>query len=120
MRRTLLHLLMLGTLILQGVGQGQEIVRQFEAPGSASRGLAWDGQYLWCADANAERVYQLDPQNGHTIASFDFSMDFQHGGLAWSPDGYLWLTDYERGTSRFYKVDPSSASVVSSFHCPGG
>ncbi|UCE20049.1 MAG: hypothetical protein JSV84_06820 [Gemmatimonadota bacterium] len=99
---------------------GQEILKQLQAPGSEPRGLTWDGHSLWCADASAQRVYQIDPDDGQIISSFDYSMDFQYGGLGWSPEGYLWITDYRESQSWFDKVHPTSGSVISSFHCPGG
>ena len=99
---------------------GQEILKEFNAPGPEVRGLAWDGQYLWCSDAQHGRVYQLDPEDGHVVSFIDFDMDYQYGGLGWGIDDYLWISDYQGGQSWFFKVDPSSGAVVSSFHCPGG
>lgn len=103
-----------------GLGQSQEILKQFQAPGSESRGLAWDGQSLWCADVSDAKVYQLDPEDGQILSSFDYSMDQGYGGLGWGLDGYIWVTDYRSGASYFDKVDPFSGDVISSFHCPGG
>ena len=100
-------------------GSCQEILRQFNAPGPEARGLAWDGQYLWCADSYNGKVYQLDPNDGSIISSFNFSIDYSYGGLAWSPDNTIWITSYSGG-STFYKVNPATGAVISSFHCPGG
>lgn len=97
---------------------GQEILKQFDAPGPDARGLAWDGQYLWCADVFSGTVYQVDPTNGQVVSSFEFNIDYQFGGLAWSSDGHIWITDF-RNQSWFFKVNPTTREVVSSFHCPG-
>lgn len=97
---------------------GQEILKQFETPSLDARGLAWDGQHLWCSDVFSQKVYQLDPNNGNVISSFDFHIEYQFGGLAWGADGHLWLTDY-RNQSWFFKIDPATGAIVSSFHCPG-
>jgi hypothetical protein len=113
-------LLLLCTVLLgPGFVHSQEILKQIQAPGSEARGLAWDGQSLWCADASADKIYQLDPDDGHILSSFNITLDYQYGGLGWSPDGYLWVTDLRDGTSAFLKIDPSNGGVVSSFHCPG-
>ena len=107
-------------LLGSGLAQSQWILKEFQAPGPESRGLAWDGQALWCADASHSKVYQLSPDDGHILFSFNYSMDNQYGGLGWSADGYLWVTDFREGTSWFDKVNPTSGELVSSFHCPGG
>ncbi|KPJ66312.1 hypothetical protein AMJ44_08535, partial [candidate division WOR-1 bacterium DG_54_3] len=40
--------------------EAQGIVDSFPSPASEPRGLAWDGEYLWCADAGTDSVYKLD------------------------------------------------------------
>ena len=106
-------------LLWPGFVHSQEILKQIQAPGSEARGLAWDGRFLWCADVTADRLYQIDPDDGHILFSLDFTLDYQYGGLGWSPDEYLWVTDLRGGSSTFLKVDPSNGDVISSFHCPG-
>ena len=97
--------------------ESQEIIREFDAPGSESRGLAWDGQYVWCADLAADSIFKIDPISGqvlHTIF-FDFNSALG-GGIAWSSDEALWVTR-ER---YIYKLDPATGSEMTNFHCPGG
>ena len=77
-------------------GFGQEIVKEFNAPGPEVRGLAWDGQYLWCAEPYSGKIYQLDPSDGQVISSIDFSLDHLYGGLGWGLDDYLFFKIYER------------------------
>jgi len=96
-------------------GQSQQIVDEFPAPGPESRGLAWDGHYLWCADASTDKIYKLDPQDGRIVSSINFVLDLNFGGITWSPDGYLWISNL----SYYYKIDPVTAAVRTSFHCPG-
>ena len=107
-------------LIFSGAGYGQEILKELNAPGNDVRGLAWDGQYLWCAEIQSGKVYQLDPSDGGIISFFNFTMDYQYGGLGWGVDDYIWLSDYRNGQSWFYKLDPATGGQISSFHCPGG
>lgn len=111
-------LFLLALVLSPAASPSQEIIRHLEAPGPDARGLAWDGQYLWCAEVFSQKVYQLDPNDGSVVSSFDFNIEYQYGGLAWSDDDYLWITDY-RGTSWFIKVNPTTGEMASSFHCPG-
>jgi DNA-binding beta-propeller fold protein YncE len=78
--------------------------------------LAWDGEYLWCADAQTDTVYQLDPQSGEIVSSFPFPIQIVHGGLAWGSDGNI-LIAYG---SRVYIVDPANGGVVDRISCESG
>jgi streptogramin lyase len=96
---------------------GQSIVEVLDAPGPESRGLAWDGQYLWCADSDDDMIYKLDPQTGEAMDALLFTISGTGGGgITWSGDGAVWVT---RG-SFFHKIDAVSGGEVTSFHCPGG
>ena len=101
-------------------GQSQQIVSELSAPGPEARGLAWDGDYLWCADASTDKIYKLDPQDGSVVSSINFALDINFGGITWSPDGYLWVSDFRSNQSYYYKIDPVTAAIRTSFHCPGG
>lgn len=96
--------------------QAQGIVDSFPSPGSEPRGLAWDGEYLWCADAGTDSVYKLDISNGTVISSFPFSVGATYGGITWSDDNNMWIAN----GSLIYKVNPADGEVISSFSCPGG
>jgi len=98
------------------------LVGQFPSPDGATRGLAFDGKYLWSADngdgnsVNGPKIYKLDPNTGAVIASYPHPGVFPNG-LAW--DGkYLWHSDH--GTGLIYKIDPTTWTVVNSFPSPGG
>ena len=108
-------MMMLAVLWWFAPGYSQEIVAELPAPGPDSRGLAWDGQYLWCADASMDKIYQLNPADGSIISSFNFALDINFGGLAWSPDGYLWISDFRNDQSYYYKVDPVTAAIRTSY-----
>jgi DNA-binding beta-propeller fold protein YncE len=98
-------------------------VNSFPAPDGATRGLAFDGTYLWSADngddphsQNGPMLYKLDPNTGAIIASYPHPGKYPNG-LAW--DGhYLWHSDH--GTGLIYKLDPLTVTVVDSFQAPGG
>lgn len=96
-------------------GWSQAVVDSFPAPGSQTRGLAWDGSFLWNADAG-DTVYRIDPAGGTELLSFYFPIDSAFGGITWSSDGKLWIAN----GGYIYKVDPATGEVVYSFPCPGG
>jgi len=94
----------------------QTIIDSFPSPGNESRGLAWDDEYLWCADAGTDSVYKLNPSNGTIVSSFPFSIGLDYGGITWSDDNNIWIGN----GSYVYKVDPNTGQELYSFHCPGG
>lgn len=96
--------------------EAQGIVDSFPSPGSEPRGLAWDGEYLWCADASTDSVYKLDISDGSVISSFPFYIESSYGGITWSDDNNIWIAN----GSLIYKVNPANGDVIFSFSCPGG
>ncbi len=96
--------------------RAQTLVDSFPSPGSEPRGLAWDGEYLWCADAQTDSVYQLSSSTGVIISGFSFAIQDEYGGITWSNDENIWLAN---GTY-VYKLDSATGSMISSFSCPGG
>jgi DNA-binding beta-propeller fold protein YncE len=96
--------------------EAQEVISSFPAPAGESRGLAWDGEYLWCADAGTDSVYQLDISDGDVVSSFPFVIDSDFGGLAWSADTSIWIAN----GSQINMVNPADGNTLSGFTCPGG
>jgi hypothetical protein len=90
-----------------------EFIDSFDSPGIFSRGLTFDGTYLWNADGFTNKIYKLD-LSGTIIASFDSPGPYPEG-LAF--DGtYLWNADYS--TNTIYKLD-LSGTIIDSFDSPG-
>ncbi|MEO0231377.1 MAG: T9SS type A sorting domain-containing protein [candidate division WOR-3 bacterium] len=93
------------------------LINKFPAPDGASRGLCFDGNYLWCSnsgDGNSQygaKIYKLNPNNGTVINSYS-PPGMYPNGLAWDGE-YLWHSDH--GTNMIYKIDPNSMSVIKSF-----
>jgi DNA-binding beta-propeller fold protein YncE len=62
----------------------------FSSPTPFPRGLAWDGQYLWIADPETQRIIKVDTQ-GRILNKYN-SPGTSPSGLAW--DGqHLWVAD---------------------------
>ena len=93
----------------------QKIVNQFAAPGDRSRGLAWDGTYLWCADEIDKKIYKLNPSTGEVISSISFTVQYDKGGLTWSSDGNIWIANGLHA----YKLHPNTGDTMATFQCPG-
>ena len=108
--------LFLFCLVLVGSTQAQEVVDSWPSPRGEPRGLAWDGEYLWCADAGTDSVYKLDISDGTVISVFPFLIDSLNGGITWSEDTAIWIA----GGSKIHEVNPANGNEISNFGCPGG
>jgi len=96
-----------------GVEITPDISDPFYSPGTDPVGLAYDGTYLWNADADDHIIYKLDT-SGEIIDSF-YSPGFAPSGLAF--DGtYLWNADVDNQI--IYKLD-TSGEVIDFFDSPG-
>lgn len=86
-----------------------EIVASFENLGIAQdRGIAFDGESLWVNDFSALKVFEIDPETGKILSSFQIpEMGSGSSGIAW--DGqYLYLVDWlkrDQLGAPLYKVD---------------
>jgi DNA-binding beta-propeller fold protein YncE len=101
-------------------------VKEFKSPASFPGGLAWDGKYLWIADYDNGKIYQLDSYDGKVLKSFR-APGHDPEGLTW--DGQ-YLLHVDKGDARhlgsdaeiwIYKIDPSTgtATKVLKSPCPG-
>jgi hypothetical protein len=115
-RQSVLFLFLLACLVFAGPTQAQEVIDSWPSPGSEPRGLAWDGEYLWCADAGTDSVYRLDISDGTVFPVFPFGIDLLYGGITWGADTTIWIAN----GSDIYEVNPANGAVISSFSCPGG
>ncbi len=115
-KQSVLFLFLLTCLVIAGSTPAQEVVDSWPSPRGEPRGLAWDGEYLWCADAGTDSVYKLDISDGTVISAFPFLIDSLNGGITWSEDIAIWIAD----GSKIYEVNPANGNEISSFSCPGG
>ena len=112
------RILLFSLLIILPISSfAQHILKELDAPGPESRGLAWDGQYLWCADALKDSIFKIDPASGQVIHAIHFDLNSSYGGgITWSGDGAIWVTRVQY----FYKLDATTGQELTNFHCPGG
>jgi hypothetical protein len=90
------------------------IVDSHSSP-SFPTGLAWDGEYLWVAENDLDKIHKIDPSTGAVIYSFDAPGDGP-SGLTW--DGlYLWCADWNK--DKIYQINSSTGVVIYSFDSPG-
>jgi len=92
-----------------------DVIDSMPSPGPNPSGLAFDGTYLWHADATEDKIYKLDT-SGNIVDSFD-SPDDNPKGLTF--DGtYLWNADDKYDfRSKIYKLD-TSGNIIDSFNSP--
>ena len=116
--KTLLFVSVLSFFVLASMSViAQNIIKEFEAPGPEPRGLAWDGQNLWCADADEDAIFKIDPVSGEVLDALPFDVPSTYGGgITWSGDGAIWVT---RG-QYFHKMNTATGQEMADFHCPGG
>ena len=78
-------------------------------------GLAFDGEFLWCADSANDKIYELDA-SGNVITSFPSPRSNPHG-LAFDGE-FLWCAYYSDGNDKIFKLD-TTGKVITSFPFPG-
>ncbi len=88
---------------LAGVARAErgDVRRAVPAPAPRVTGLAWDGEVLWVADHQAERLWAVDPASGEGVRDIP-TPSRRTTGLAW--DGrFLWTVDETERVA--YRVD---------------
>ncbi len=76
------------------------------APGQSPYGVAWDGRNVWHSDADAGKLFKLDPKTGKALAEHE--VGGAPTGLDWDGSS-LWALDGKRRA--LMQVDPTSGSV---------
>jgi len=86
-----------------------QVISSFPSPGNKPTGLTWDGNHLWNADTETNKIYKIDPQTGEVVFSIPGPAGATINGLAW--DGsYLWCSDNEN--DRLYQINPGDSSIT--------
>jgi len=115
--RTTAWIIILAACVVAPAAHGDwgSVVSSFPAPGSQAGGLTFDGTYLWYADyaTSASTIYKMTT-TGSFVGQWTKSIPYLMG-LGW--DGaYIWADSL---TTRYvYRLQPSDASIVSSFYGP--
>jgi len=85
-------------------------------PGPAPDGLSFDDQgYLWIADYESDRVYQVDPITLGIIKELNLPYSGADG-LTWM-DGVMLVSFYT--SNQVVAIDPCNGAEVDSFNAPG-
>jgi len=120
-KHTLLAFLLLKSIL--SFSHSGEIVTTIPTPGIFPTGLCFDGNYLWVADRETDKLYQINPRTGKIIHTIE-SPGYWPMGLAW--DGkYLWNADYRGRTDKsedldgmIFKIDPKDGTILKTLQSP--
>ncbi|MEO0227902.1 MAG: FlgD immunoglobulin-like domain containing protein [candidate division WOR-3 bacterium] len=79
------------------------------------RGLTWDGQYLWAAEVDSQRLVKMDTfGNINTIYQGDGNIQWFMDITYDQRDEIIWANDYGTGAIKKLLVAPSSFNVIMS------
>lgn len=91
-----------------------DTVRTLTAPSGWSRGLTFDGNYLWSADQRTDQLYKIDPADG-TVSDSLPTPAYNTRGLTW--DGQrLWAVDASE--QLIYAIHPATGIIEKTIYCP--
>lgn len=91
-----------------------DTLKSIPAPFRCPQGLTYDGQYLWNADRNSDKIYRINPADGSVIDSLP-TPGYVPRGLTW--DGKrLWCVDNEE--ELIYAINPTTKIVEKTIYCP--
>jgi hypothetical protein len=100
-------------------GADGEVLREFDVTGVLTRGLAYDGEWIWgLADPTAEAgalLVQLEPDTLYVEETYELP-GHRPSDIAWDGDS-LWIVDRDRG--RLDRFDLESEDVTRSMTTPG-
>jgi len=103
--------------------QTGKIIKEFSTPGNYPTGICFDGENLWQADRETDKIYCINPETGKLIRQIE-SPAYWPMGLAW--DGkYLWNADYRGRTDKsedrdgmIFKIDPKDGTILKTLQAP--
>ncbi|MCC6587313.1 MAG: hypothetical protein IT168_11525 [Bryobacterales bacterium] len=72
---------------------GFKVESQFKTAGDRPHGLGWEGDWLWCADSNANAFHKYDRNSGkvHEMIQLSDRDPLPHGMTIWQ--GVMWYCD---------------------------
>jgi sugar lactone lactonase YvrE len=86
----------------------------FPAPGVDAYGVAFvNASHMFYTDRREEMLYRLNPMNGSIYSSY--ALKFPPNGLAYDPDGYLWINYANYPTTTVVNKCTLKGSVIASF-----
>ncbi len=103
--------------------QTGKILTSFNTQGHYPTGLCFDGQHLWNADRETDKIYCIDAETGALVREIE-SPAYWPVGLAW--DGrYLWNADFRGRTNKaedrdgmIFKIDPKDGTILKTLRAP--
>ena len=99
------------------------VIQEFDTQGNYPTGICFDGENIWQADRETDKIYCIDPNTGTLIRSIE-SPAYWPMGLAWDGE-YLWNADYRGRTDKsedrdgmIFKIDPKDGTILKTLQAP--
>lgn len=100
-----------------------EIIKSFNTIGNYPTGICFDGNNLWLADRETDKLYYINSETGILIREIE-SPAYWPMGLAWDGE-FLWNADYRGRTDKsedrdgmIFKIDPKDGTILKTLQAP--
>lgn len=97
------------------------LIDSFASPILSTRGIAWDGQYLWIGGADNTALYKIDTFGAIVDSVYTGTLLSWAMGMTWVPEhttGHLWVGDYTGNDINQFDVSGDTAILIKSFAHP--
>ncbi len=103
--------------------QTGQIIKEFKTVGNYPTGITYDGNNIWYADRETDKIYCVNSETGKLIKEIE-SPAYWPMGLTW--DGkYLWNADFRGRTDiaedrdgMIFKIDPKDGTILKTLRAP--
>jgi transglutaminase-like putative cysteine protease/sugar lactone lactonase YvrE len=100
-----------------------EVVESYSTPGDYPTGLTFDGENLWLADRETNKIYMISSKNGRRVRRIE-TPGFWPAGLTWDGEA-LWCSDVKGGLplsenyeGKIYRIDLKTSTVLKTLQAP--
>jgi sugar lactone lactonase YvrE len=123
MKKLFIALLILLSLNSSLFAYSGEIIKSFNTIGNYPTGICFDGNNLWLADRETDKLYYINSETGKLIREIE-SPAYWPMGLAWDGE-FLWNADYRGRTDKsedrdgmIFKIDPKDGTILKTLQAP--
>lgn len=95
-------------------GYPGKVIHQYNSPATHGTGLTFDGQNLWVADHQTDKLYCMNPHTGVVIREIS-APGFWPMDLAWDGN-FLWNSDLK--LKKIFKIRPEDGMILMNLDAP--